>query len=216
MISVALFAKPPIPGRTKSRLAMTIGDDAAAAFAQAALIDNLKTLSGADVVASVWHPPDSDPAEFGGLVPPQIAVRSQVGVDLGERMAHALDSALADGAPAALVIGADCVTHQASTFVEAATLLREHDAALQPAHDGGFTMIGCCRPIGSLLENLTWGGETALTQVKQRLQEAAWRVALTAPSLDVDVATDLSWTRAWVVEHRPDGAVARWFAGFGQ
>ena len=44
-MDAVIFAKPPVPGHVKTRLARSIGDEAAAGFAAAALSDTIARLS---------------------------------------------------------------------------------------------------------------------------------------------------------------------------
>jgi rSAM/selenodomain-associated transferase 1 len=215
VIHVALFAKPPVPGRTKSRLAAGIGGDAAADFSRSALVDNLAVLREAAVEFSVWYPPEADPADFGGLIPDGIEICEQSGCDLGQRMAHAIDHLLAAGADAAFIAGADCITHTSATLADARALAADGSLVLQPAVDGGFVLIGSQRPLAGLLDGLRWGGADALELVLARCEGSEIPYSLMVETFDVDVAADLQKVREWVGEHRRDGFVARWLAEFG-
>ena len=91
-MEAVIFAKPPRPGEVKSRLAEAIGPQAAASFAEAALVDTIERLGqvpGLELVLSTSRLDDNWPAVAQAL--PQ---RLQPAGDLGKKMSDAIDRAL--------------------------------------------------------------------------------------------------------------------------
>ena len=92
-MEAVIFAKPPRPGEVKSRLAEAIGPQAAASFAEAALVDTIERLGqvpGLELVLSTSRLDDNWPAVAQAL--PQ---RLQPAGDLGKKMSDAIDRAAA-------------------------------------------------------------------------------------------------------------------------
>ncbi|MBK9115332.1 MAG: TIGR04282 family arsenosugar biosynthesis glycosyltransferase [Betaproteobacteria bacterium] len=193
--ALLVFAKSPVPGRVKTRLAATIGDGPAAAVYReltAATLAHAGAARRAGVVCSVelWCAPDPDSAYFRQRAAAAGATRHrQAGADLGARMAHAITDALARHA-AVLLIGTDCPLLDAAYLARASALLAGHDAVLGPAEDGGYVLVGATRPLP--FAGVRWSSPHALADTEASFARAglAWR---TAPTLwDVDAPADLA------------------------
>ncbi len=95
---ICIFAKPPVPGQVKTRLAVALGPERAAALARAFLDDTIaavRRLPRAQVALASTEP-----------VPGDVPVLLQGEGDLGERIERVLRAAL-ELAPFAIAIGAD-------------------------------------------------------------------------------------------------------------
>ncbi len=137
-IPVCIFAKPPVPGRVKTRLAGAVGDKYAAELAAAMLHDIWSV-----VVSARGAMPVLAAAEDGSfaLDVPQDRVWLQHGADLGSRIEGILQRAL-EIAPAAIALGADTPLLTAHHLAEAMEQLESGNAVLGPCDDGGFYLLG--------------------------------------------------------------------------
>ncbi len=213
MREICIYAKPPIPGRTKSRLARDIGPDAAAGLAQALLLDACDAaLQLPDCRVRLWHPPDSTPADFAGIVPAGIDFAGQQGADLGARMARTFKEVLSAGAERAILIGTDCVTHCVASFERAFAALARHQVVLEPADDGGYVLVGQSAPCAALFVDVQWGTDTVMATTRIRLDDAGivWREL--PETFDIDHGSDLPTLRAFLAEH-PRPHTAAWLSG---
>jgi rSAM/selenodomain-associated transferase 1 len=112
--------------------------------------------------------------------------------DLGARMHRALARML-PRAPAAILVGSDCpALTRAHLRAAAAALAAGDDAALGPAEDGGYVLIGLARLHPSLFEGIAWGGPEVLAQTRARLAVLGWRWAELDALWDVDRPADLA------------------------
>ena len=100
-----VFAKAPVPGAVKTRLAAAIGAERAARVYSDLLATTLpmRTRRGARVSSSrieLWATPDCDAPFLRGIASAFGASRHRQGEgDLGARMAHAIGDALEPFAP---------------------------------------------------------------------------------------------------------------------
>ncbi|MCH2097651.1 MAG: DUF2064 domain-containing protein, partial [Pseudomonadales bacterium] len=118
------------------------------------------------------------------------SLRLQRGEDLGARMAHALEDALADGVLPVLV-GSDVMGLQSRHVQDAAARLRSGVVAVfAPAEDGGYGLVGLSAPWRALFEDVPWGTSDVLAVTRERTigREVAWLDAV----WDVDVPADLA------------------------
>lgn len=183
-----VFAKPPRPGQTKTRLAATIGDDAAARLAHAFLLDTLEgltTYSGAQPALATTEPfPSHVP------MPEGLPVFLQGEGDLGARIERVMRQAL-EVAPHAFSIGADAPGLPLRLLKDARHALRTHDAVLGPAADGGFYLLGLKHCPPGLFAGLPWSCQETFRATLERLRQSGLQVALLDPWFDVDFAEDL-------------------------
>ena len=162
--ALVVFARLPIPGKAKTRLAKDVGEANAAEF-YARMAERIFTVTSRCERTSSRTVFFSERAEEDGIrrwlqgkrgaasdprasswtdirLEPQAA-----GGDLGERMRRALDHALrhggSDGGPCAkaVVIGTDIPSLDASHVDRAVKLLDAHDV-FGPAVDGGYYLLG--------------------------------------------------------------------------
>ena len=95
---------------------------------------------------------------------------------MGSAMMPNRSSEAAAAPGGALVIGTDCPALAPGHLREAAAALREHDAALVPAEDGGYVLIGMKRCHPALFERVEWGSATGLATTRARAAERRLRL----------------------------------------
>lgn len=189
-----VFARAPIPGQAKTRLAPVLGPAGAAALHAALVEDTLaRAIAAAIGPVELWAA-DGDPDGFlAGLAAKHgLDLRRQQGADLGARMMHALQQATAAGDTSAMVIGTDCPSLEPVSIREAAGLLATHDAVLGPADDGGYVLLGLHRVAPELFAGMDWGTDRVLPETRRRLVALEWDWAELAPHADVDRPGDLA------------------------
>jgi len=132
--TIAVIAKAPVPGRSKTRLCPPCTPEQAAALAAAALADTLAAVAATPARRCVLVL-DGLPGPWLG---PRFDVIPQRGDGLGERLA----AAFADLGEPALVVGMDTPQLTPRLLAHALDRLARADAVLGPAYDGGYWAIG--------------------------------------------------------------------------
>ena len=195
-VTLQIFAKDPLPGRVKTRLAAAVGADQAAAHYARLVERTLATAVAARAAGVVdrvelWGTPDiAAPAFTAWSARFGVELKAQTGDDLGARMRRALHSALSDGS-CGLLIGTDCPALDVAYLSRAVAALDEHDAVFGPAEDGGYVLVGLARPVDAF-SGIPWSsaGTMAATRSKLTAQRVRWREL---PALwDVDSPADLA------------------------
>ena len=193
-----IFAREPVLGRVKTRLAADIGPEAALAVYRELLALTAAAVQTAAVPATVWlaeapHP-TADAAqprpEWPGL---PWHVQPPAG-QLGERMSYAFGEAFAAGAGRVVVIGTDCPGLTAAILQEAFAALATHDLVVGPAEDGGYYLLGLRELQPALFANKDWSTATVLTDTLADADRLGLRVARLPVLRDVDSGPDLA---AW-------------------
>jgi len=187
--TLGVFAKRPVAGTGKTRLAAETSPAWAAAVAAAFLADTLDQLASVDARRVLaFAPPDAE-SYFRDLVIGRFELTPQRDGDLGQRMAGFFAEQFTVGARRIVLVGSDSPTLPRA-FVEQA--FRELDAAdvvLGPAADGGYYLIGCSGRMPPLFEGIAWGGAGVLHNTIARLPKKC-RLALLPPWYDVDTLDD--------------------------
>jgi len=190
-IPVLVFARTPVPGQVKTRLIPAIGAERAANLHRAMLWRTVATATAAAIgPVALWCSPvaehpliDELQREFG------LDVGVQQGVDLGERMHRALQTCPAG----AVLVGSDCPFLEEQDLQMAAGILRDgDDAAIGPAEDGGYYLIGVRDSDMSVFSGIPWGTDGVLAATRQNFRDLGWRWREIATRRDVDRPEDLA------------------------
>ena len=201
-----VFARPPVLGRVKTRLAATLGPEAALAIYRRLLAITQQAVAAAAVPATVWlaeAPPAgalADAVAAAGALPewPGLPWRIQApALDLGERMAAAFAAAFAEGATRVAVIGTDCPGLTAALLTQALNGLAAHDVMIGPAADGGYYLLALRQPCPALFQNIAWSSATVLADTLSLAAGLGLSVGLLPELHDVDTAEDLAHWPGW-------------------
>jgi rSAM/selenodomain-associated transferase 2/rSAM/selenodomain-associated transferase 1 len=195
--AVAVLAKAPVPGLAKTRLAPLLGTAGAARAQRDFTLATLATARAASTGPfTLWCAPDAGHRFFRALAACRgVSLRAQPAGDLGARMGGIVAAHFASTlrAQPVLLIGTDCPVLAPAHLQQAADALREHDAVLIPAEDGGYVLIGLRRPLPGVFDGVDWSTARVLDQTRDRLRAAGARWQELPALWDVDEPAD--WRR---------------------
>ena len=222
--TIALFAKLPVPGGVKTRLQPTLDRAGAARLAAAMLVDRLKfvdelkddtghgkllcgdrsevTLFLPYLAQALGQPCSRGRINSGqGEVPAGVwSYRSQGAGGLGQRIFRVLQDFRQGGC---IVIGSDAVAQNIEALEAALEILGEGRSVIQPAMDGGFTLLGLpagnpaegWNPLEAVLSADGTGGlsSSAISweDVSAALTKSGWPPQVLEQELDVDEWSDV-------------------------
>jgi len=186
--ALVIFAREPIPGRVKTRLAAAVGAETATAVYTALLEHTVATARAAGIGAmiSLAGEPGREWAETLDL-PFEI----QGGGDLGDRMAECFRRRFAEGRTRVVIIGSDNAHLKPEHLQSAFTALDDLPVVLGPADDGGYWIVGQRSPGVDLFTEVPWSSPDTLDATRSRLRtlDIPWRELDSLP--DIDTADDL-------------------------
>ena len=200
--SLILFAKPPLPGRVKTRLAQSLGPEGAARLYACFLRDAAETARaltaerpGVGLVCEWVFEGDESLADFPltDWLPGAFLHRAQTGADLGARMSAALGRCLAFGRHAVL-IGTDFPDLPHHVLLEAFQNLESADQpkiTLGPAADGGYYLVGMNRFAPGIFTGIPWSTSDVLSRTLEKAEALGIGTYLLPEWRDVDEADDL-------------------------
>jgi rSAM/selenodomain-associated transferase 1 len=193
---IVVFAKAPRAGSVKTRMSPPLLPEDAAALYGCLLDDALEltartaAILGLEPVLAV-HPP-SALVELAGRAPPDFRVLPQRGLDLGQRMTHAVAQAAAAGALPVLLRGSDSPTLDEKTLAEALRALATTDVVLCPDRDGGYNLVGLRCPARNLFSH-PMSTTTVLADTLERARGAGLSTQVLPSRFDLDTIEDLRW-----------------------
>ncbi len=193
-LTVIVFAKPPHPGESKTRLATRIGAEQASLLARAFVYDSLHQLGRFRNLKPVLATTAPWPEELVAL-PEGMEVWQQGPGDLGDRLERVMFKAL-QSTKTAIALGADTPGLPEKMMLEAVHSLQQNDAVLGPARDGGFYLLGLRRCPPGVFVELPWSTPHTLAATEQRLRSYELTVERVSPWFDVDTLEDLVNLRA--------------------
>lgn len=186
-----IVVKAPVPGMVKTRLASSIGNEAACEVYRIiarGMVDSLKR-SGIPLMLAFYPQGSEEMIEdaFGCDIP-RIPQR---GSNLGERLCNAFSDLFESGMDRVVAISSDVPELSPGIVSEALEALRSYDAVIGPCPDGGFYLIGFRKEAFDprSLNGQSWGSASVLDETMERL--SGIKVHVLPPVHDIDTLEDL-------------------------
>jgi rSAM/selenodomain-associated transferase 1 len=197
--SLMIFARNPVKGRVKTRLARTVGDGNAYRVYWELLEHTARTVRPLEMDRTVHYTDtvhSKDPLNRSFL-----SKKLQQEGELGERMASAFREAFEKGYERVVIIGTDCYQLQTRHLEEAFKALRyDQEVVIGPAEDGGYYLLGMTRYIDRIFRNKEWGTSNVLLDTLVDLREEGIQYHLLPTLNDVDEEEDLGELRELIEE----------------
>lgn len=184
---LAIFARAPVRGRVKTRLARVLGEDAALAVYERLLAQTLVRLAPGlgQFDPEVWLEGAAPSASFQGF-----RVIAQPEGDLGTRMAAAFDAGVA------ALVGTDIPALTADYVERALAALDDVDLVIGPVEDGGYCLIAMKAPHTQVFRGIPWSTPRVLSATLDAARGLELTVRMLEPLWDVDDAADFERWRA--------------------
>lgn len=187
--TLCLMLKAPRPGAVKTRLAASIGPDAATRVYRA-LVERQAAEIPRDWSVEVHFAPGDAEEEMrrwlAALLPARSTFFPQPQGDLGARLNAALTGATARGARPVLFAGGDCPQLTTRRLHEAATALRTVQSVIIPATDGGYVLIGFSGPGSFAFDGIAWSTSAVFAQTRNAVRTRGMTLQTFPPLEDVD------------------------------
>ncbi len=188
-----IFARAPVAGKAKTRLIPALGRQGAAdlhAYLVERTLRQVNATPGVDV--ALWCTPSVEHGFFRSCAQKfAVTLHGQQGLDLGCRMHNAFEVTLR-AAPWAILVGSDCPELESGDIQQAIDILQHgSQAAIGPAFDGGYYLIGLRHSSPLLFEEVPWGTESVWQITADRLATLGWFYQTLAQRHDLDQPQDL-------------------------
>lgn len=190
---IALFVRPPVAGRVKTRLARDIGNEAACRIYRKLADHAVHQIQASGYPLALFYDgntPDLLPEPWRGAAMISIA---QEGPDLGARIANAFGCLFERGAERVVLAGSDLPEIDAAYLRQACGSLDHHHMVIGPALDGGYCLIGFRRERFStdLFCDIPWSTDLVFELTLSAARALDLSVGILPPIRDVDTLDDL-------------------------
>lgn len=191
-----VFVKNPKPGKVKTRLASTLGNELALEIYQRLLAYTRDICLKTDADKEIW---------FGNEIPEKdlwseagFQRHQQVPEDLGSRMLSAFQKGFINGYKRIVIIGSDNAKITEKHIGEAFDALENHDAVIGPALDGGYYLLGI--KVASNFDlsvpfrDKKWSSESVFADTMKDFEKMGLEVFELEALSDIDYEEDLKGT----------------------
>jgi len=197
--ALIIFAKTPILGTVKTRLIEKLGPQGSVDLHKQLTIHCIEmAVRSSRYSINLWCTPTPEHAFFEAFTSKySLGLRQQEGANLGERMAFAIKETL-ESNDIAIIIGSDCpmLTHRDLELI-IMKLENGYEAAIIPAEDGGYVLLGLRTFSPTLFKEIEWGGNNVFKKTKAHLLTLGWKWYQHETFWDVDRPNDLEWLNAF-------------------
>ena len=193
---IIVFLKWPEPGRVKTRLARSVGDEEAVRIYRGLVREVGRCLAQCQgtEVAICYSPANCETSirdwitrSFAPVVPIHWWPQPESG--LGERQAFSVQAAFAAGYEKVALIGTDCIDLTPELFASAWEALDTADWAFAPANDGGYCLAAIHRrgpTADKVFANVRWSSESTLGDCQANLESVSASFLILETLLDID------------------------------
>lgn len=186
--ALIIFVRKPVLGSVKTRLAATLGPEAALAIYQQLLKHTHAITVGLPCDRYVFYAGEIDEKDLWqeGYVRQQ-----QAGGDLGERMKAAFAFLFEKGYRRICIIGSDCFELTTEIISNAFAWLRKTDFVIGPAKDGGYYLLGMSGGSKNVFDGIAWSTGKVFSQTVTSLHQQGFTYTLLPLLSDVDTVDDV-------------------------
>lgn len=190
--SIIIFARYPIEGKVKSRLALTIGNHHAKEFYKMIsekIISETKQIRNSDKY--VFYSEEVEKEMVKKWLGRSFLYSHQEGNDLGERMTNAFRKVFSHGANKAIIIGTDIPDLSSEIIKKAIKKLDETDLVIGPSKDGGYYLLGMKKFLPALFKNIEYGKNSVFAETISKAEKLNLTYSTLELLLDIDTEEDL-------------------------
>ena len=184
-----VFAKNPVLGTAKTRLAASVGDEKALEVYKFLLQYTAYIASETNSDRRVYYSTQTD---YSDMFPNESFSKSvQIQGDLGQKMYAAFDEAFQEGYQRVVIIGSDCYELSTDLIEDAFSALNKSDFTIGPANDGGYYLLGMRQLEAAIFRNKKWSQTRLYHDTLIDLEVLNYSYAELPMLTDIDYLEDL-------------------------
>jgi len=190
---IFIMMKYPEVGKTKARLAQSIGEEAATNLYRAFIQDTLITVQSLDVSFHIAvYPPESQ-EKFAQWLGPSYRFFHQQGKNLGKRLQNGFATMFKKEYQQVIALASDSPDLPIEILQTAISSFQTHKVVIGPASDGGYYLIGFSYDlfIPDAFEKISWSTETVFRETLSRIESVTNQVLVLPEWPDIDTKSEL-------------------------
>ena len=184
-----IFYRNPQLGKVKTRLAATMGNEAALEIYLKLAKHTRSVTENISIDKVIYYSDFIDKNDFWNNHQYRKALQS--GNDLGEKMKHAFSIGFHNGYHSICIIGTDCLELTEDFILNAFENLQSHDAVIGPAKDGGYYLLGTKKLYPEIFNNKNWSTDTVFTETIHNFNSGGLSYYELPELRDIDKEEDL-------------------------
>ncbi|WP_445735402.1 TIGR04282 family arsenosugar biosynthesis glycosyltransferase [Mariniflexile sp.] len=187
--AIIIFTRTPELGTCKTRLAKTVGDEAALDIYKFLLKHTAMATEPINADKYVFY---SEKIKKEDAWDESVFIKKlQNGDDLGTRMENAFMDLFGLGYQKVIIIGSDLLDLNPTHLNDAFEKLNEHEVVIGPAKDGGYYLLGLSKFNACIFQNKPWSEPHLLETTLEELAQKSVSLALLETLNDIDAFEDL-------------------------
>ena len=189
MNQLLIFVKNPELGKVKTRLASSIGVEAALEVYRNLLNHTRRITIKLECQKTVGYSQFVDDNDIwdNSIYDKEL----QIGHDLGEKMSGAFQNFFQNESSKVVIIGSDCSELTKEIIEESFIMLDDNDVVIGPAKDGGYYLLGMKKYYPQLFENKKWSTNSVLSSTIVDLENLEVDYHILQELSDIDRVEDL-------------------------
>jgi uncharacterized protein len=187
--ALIIFVRDAVLGKVKTRLAASLGNEAALSIYKKLLQHTLEITQAVQADKFVFY---ADAVVEQDMWKQQHYYKSQQhNGELGERMLKAFEQVCNKGYSKVCIIGSDCYELSSQIITEALDKLDDNAIVIGPAKDGGYYLLGMNQLYREVFDNKNWSTSTLFADTIKTIEDLNLRYSILPTLSDVDEATDV-------------------------
>ncbi len=187
--ALIIFTRNPEIGKCKTRLANTIGNEAALNIYKFLLKHTANISESINADKYVFYTEKIKKEDLWNDT--IFRKKLQKGDDLGKRMENAFIDLFESGYQKVIIVGSDLLDLKADHINDAFEKLNEHDVVFGPAKDGGYYLLGLSKLQACIFRNKPWSETNLLDVTLKELGQKNISLTLLETLNDIDTFEDL-------------------------
>lgn len=192
--ALIIFARYPEPGKVKTRLAATIGNEQAAAlykeWAEKIFFESKQAKNVSH--RYLFYADPGDYKKVYAWSDDGFLLQAQNGTELGDRIKAAFRKTFDDKMHKAIIIGTDAPDLTGDMIDNAIRRLDTHDIVIGPADDGGYYLLGMNRYYPDVFEDIPWSTGEVFDATVRKIKRNGLRHYELPVLSDIDTIEDLN------------------------
>ena len=190
--AILSWLKAPRAGEVKTRLAQSIGPEAALKVYRSLVERQLGELPSGYPLEIHYTPSDALD-EMRNWLGDEYVFHAQCEGELGIRLERAVADTFKRGAKSVICIGGDCPELNRVHLKQAAAALQsDYDIVFGPSEDGGYYLIGLSSPYPEVFQDIPWSTQATLETSLKKSSALNLRVKLLETLYDIDEIATLN------------------------
>ena len=184
---IIVLAKAPIMGEVKTRIGKNIGMDRSKWIYEQLLSHTSNVTKKTKIMTVLFKNKNNKKLE--NLFKHSVKSKLQLGENLGEKMANALQWAFKKKYKKIVLIGTDLWTLNEKTITNSFKLLDKCDLVIGPSYDGGYFLIGMKNPDENIFKNIPWSTNNVLEKTILKIKDR--KISFLEIAKDIDSFSDV-------------------------